>query len=69
MKFEVKLASKSGEKKHVVELTREGERWNVVLDGHPTQADAVEIAPNIFSILLNGQSHEIRIARATCAAS
>jgi biotin carboxyl carrier protein len=64
MKFEVKLTSKSGEKKHVVELTPEGDRWNVALDGQPTHADAVEIGPNLFSILLNGQSHEIRIARA-----
>lgn len=64
MKFEVKLTSKSGEKTHLVELTREGDRWNVALDGQPAHADAVEIAPSIFSILLNGQSYEIRIARA-----
>ena len=63
MKYEVTLTSKAGSKKHVVELTREGQRWNVSLNGHPAQADAIEIAPNIFSILLNGESHEIRIAR------
>jgi biotin carboxyl carrier protein len=63
MKFEVTLTSKAGSKKHAVELARDGDRWKVSLDGQPTQADAVEIAPNIFSILLNGQSHEVRIAR------
>ena len=27
-----------------------------------TGADAIEIAPGIFSILLHGESHEIRVA-------
>jgi biotin carboxyl carrier protein len=31
------------------------------LDGRPVAVDAVEIAPNILSLLLDGQSFEIRV--------
>jgi len=33
----------------------------VTLDGRPVTVDAVEIAPNTISILLDGQSFEIRV--------
>jgi len=61
MKYEVQLGSSSGEKKRVIELEREGASWRVTLDGRPVPVDAVEIAPNIFSILLEGQSFEISV--------
>ena len=61
MKFEVQLSGPSGKCSRVVELERDGDRWRVTLDGKLVEADAVEIAPNIVSILLQGQSHEIRI--------
>jgi biotin carboxyl carrier protein len=57
MKFEVRL----GKETRVVELEREDDRWRITLDGQHLDADAVEIAPNTFSILLRGQSHEIRV--------
>ena len=57
MKFEVRI----GKHTRVVELEREDDRWRIALDGQPVDADAVEIAPNTFSILLRGQSHEIRV--------
>jgi biotin carboxyl carrier protein len=57
MKFEIRIAGKN----RTVELTHTADRRQISLDGQPTNADAMEIAPNIFSILLNGQSHEIRI--------
>jgi biotin carboxyl carrier protein len=63
MKFEVQLACPSGIRKRTVELERAGDRWQVILDGVAVQADAIEIAPNTISILLRGESHEIRIAR------
>jgi biotin carboxyl carrier protein len=63
MKLEVTLGASSEKKVYAVELERVGESWKVTLDGEPTHADAVEIAPNILSILLRGESHEIRIAR------
>jgi biotin carboxyl carrier protein len=61
MRYEVQLASSSGEKKRVIELEREAVGWLVVLDGQPLAVDAVEIAPNILSILLDGQSFEISV--------
>ncbi len=57
MKFEIHISGKTRE----VELERNGESWHISLDGQPVEADAVEIAPNTMSILLGGQSHEIRI--------
>ena len=62
MKFEVQLDGSSGKKSRIVEMERNGSGWSVLLDGQPV--DAVEIAPHIFSILLNGQSHEIRVSAA-----
>ena len=58
MKYEIHIAAKT----RTVELNRDGARWQIALDGAPTGADAIEIAPGIFSILLNGESHEIRVA-------
>ncbi len=57
MKFEVLINNA----RRIVELQRTSERWSIALDGHAAAADAIEIAPNIFSILLNGKSHEVRI--------
>jgi biotin carboxyl carrier protein len=58
MKYEVHIAGKT----RTVELRRNGTRWLIALDGVDTQADAVEIAPGVFSILLGGVSHEVRVA-------
>ncbi|HWZ99058.1 MAG TPA: biotin/lipoyl-containing protein [Candidatus Dormibacteraeota bacterium] len=58
MKYEVHIDGK----KRVVELSRESEQWRVSLDGMTLDADAVEVTPNTFSILLEGESHEVRIA-------
>jgi biotin carboxyl carrier protein len=57
MKFDVRI----GDKTRIVELERNADRWRIALDGQPLDADAVQIAPNTFSILLRGQSHEIRV--------
>jgi biotin carboxyl carrier protein len=65
MKFEVHLDGPSGKKTRIVELERNAGGWRVILDGQPVDADAVEIAPHTLSILLNGQSHEIRITPAS----
>jgi biotin carboxyl carrier protein len=62
MKFEVQLASSSSEEKtRVIELERDAAGWRVTLDGRPVAVDAVEIAPNTLSILLDGQSFEITV--------
>ena len=61
MKFEVQLAGPSGKKTSIVELERDAEGWRVMLDGQPIAADIAEITPNTISILLDGQSYEIRV--------
>ena len=61
MKFEVQLESSSGKKLRVVELERTEGGWRVALDGQPIDADVVEISPYTLSILLKGESHEIRV--------
>jgi biotin carboxyl carrier protein len=61
MRYEVQLASSSSEKKRVIELERDAAGWRVTLDGRPVAVDAVEIAPNRLSILLDGQSFEISV--------
>ncbi len=62
MRYEVQLASPNSEKKtRVIELERDASGWHVTLDGSPMAVDAVEIAPNTISILLDGQSFEISV--------
>src|SRR5437899_6722331 len=61
MKFEVRLASPSGEKTRIVELQRELAGWRATLDGRPVAVDAVEIAPNTLSIVLAGRCFEFSV--------
>jgi biotin carboxyl carrier protein len=61
MKREILLTSPAGKETRIVELRREGDTWRAIVDGDPLQADAVEIAPHTFSILLDGKSYELRI--------
>jgi len=65
MKFEIQLTGANGKRKHVVELKRTGDASAVSLDGHPVDADAVQIAPNVVSVMLGGQSYELYISRST----
>jgi len=61
MKYEVQLASSSEKKTRVIGLERDGPGWRVTLDGRPVAVDAVEIAPNTLSILLDGKSFEVSV--------
>jgi biotin carboxyl carrier protein len=63
MKFEIQLTGASGKRKHFVDLDRNGDKYSVSLDGHPIDADAVQIAPNVVSVMLGSQSFELHIAR------
>jgi biotin carboxyl carrier protein len=65
MKFEIQLTAARGKRKHVVELERKGGVSSVTLDGQAVDADAVQIAPNIVSVMLSGQSFEIHVSRST----
>ena len=58
MKYEVLLAGKTRE----VELARVSDQWKFSLDGKELDASVLEVAPNTFSVLLNGESHQIRVA-------
>jgi biotin carboxyl carrier protein len=57
MKLDVEIEGK----KHRVELiqTRDLSRW--FADGDPLDADAKEVFPGVYSILLQGESFEVRI--------
>ncbi len=58
MKYEVLLAGKT----RLVELSRADEGWKISMDGKELEASVAEVVPNTFSVLLNGESHQIRIA-------
>ena len=62
MKYEVQLAPSHSERKTlVIELERDASGWHVTLDGSPVAVDAVEIAPDTISILIDGQSFEVNV--------
>lgn len=63
MKFEIQLTGANGKRNHVVELKRNGDSSSVEIDGQPVDADAVQIAPNVVSVMLAGQSFELHISR------
>ena len=63
VKFHVLLDSQAGKKAYTVELERDGGQWKIAIDGQPLEADVVEITPDILSILLEGESREIRVVR------
>jgi biotin carboxyl carrier protein len=65
MKFEVQLTSPAGTRTHTVELERVGDQWRIILNGEELDADVAEIAPQTLSILIRGESHEIRVARSS----
>jgi len=58
VRYEVLLGGKT----RVVELAQQDGAWKITLDGNVLDANAVEVAPNTFSVLLNGESHQVRIA-------
>jgi biotin carboxyl carrier protein len=65
MKFEIQLTGAGGKRKHVVDLERKGELCSVSLDGQSVDTDAMQIAPNVISVMLGGQSFEIHVSRST----
>ncbi|HVM74905.1 MAG TPA: biotin/lipoyl-containing protein [Candidatus Saccharimonadales bacterium] len=62
MKFDVHLQSVAlGARTRVVELERQGSGYSVKIDGVPVNADAMQIAPNTISVLLDGQAFEVHV--------
>jgi biotin carboxyl carrier protein len=44
-----------------VELTHPGDRPRWAIDGQRLEADAVEVSPGIYSVLIDGKSIEVRV--------
>ena len=59
MKFKVSV----GGEPRIVELTRRGGGWECALDGARRAVDVVEVAPAVFSLLLEGQSFTVSVER------
>ena len=58
MKHEVRISGKT----FLVEFERRAEGWQARMEGESgNTADVTEIAPNIFSVLLSGRSHEVYV--------
>ena len=57
----LKLEIEIGGEARRVELTRAGGRVRCSVDGRELQADAVEVAPGVYSILMGGESLEARV--------
>lgn len=56
----MKLTIDFGGKTHNVEVAQEDGQLRFLLDGKPLEADAVEVARGIYSILIGGDSFEVR---------
>ena len=60
MKFQVDI----GGVERSVELRRRSDGWECSLEGRARTADVVEVAPGVFSLLLDGHSFTVRVERA-----
>lgn len=59
MKLDVEIDGKT----HSVELLQERDLSRWFADGLPLDAEAVEVSPGVYSILLHGESFEVRIEK------
>jgi len=59
----VKLQIEIDGKKRRVETTQAGERRIWTINGQRLEADATEVSPGIYSILIDGKSFEVRVER------
>jgi biotin carboxyl carrier protein len=57
MKLEIKIAGRL----RIVELVPDSAGWRAQLDGREVTVDLAEIAPGVYSVLLEGRSFEVRI--------
>lgn len=58
MKYEVRISGKT----YTVELERQASGWKGRMEGDSgITADVDEVAPNVFSVLLSGRSHEVYV--------
>lgn len=59
MKLEIELGAHT----HMIDIPRIDRNLQCTIDGNAVEADAVEIAPGIYSILIAGQSFEVRVEK------
>lgn len=45
-----------------IEMTRVADRWRFIVDGKSVEASVTEVGRGIYSILLDGESMEVRLA-------
>jgi biotin carboxyl carrier protein len=57
MKLEITLQGHQ----HTVELTHPGERPRWKIDGRELEADALEISPGVYSVIVDGKSFEVQV--------
>ncbi|HXZ19023.1 MAG TPA: biotin/lipoyl-containing protein [Candidatus Acidoferrales bacterium] len=57
MKLKIELAGRT----RTLELSRAGPRLTATLDGQAIEADAVEVGPGIYSLLIAGASFEAQV--------
>ena len=57
----MKLQIQIGSRKRSVELAVDGDRVLATIDGQPAEADAIEVEPGVYSILLNKKAFEARV--------
>ena len=57
MKLQIELAGRT----RTLELTHAGSRLAATLDGQAVEADAVEVGPGIYSLLIAGASFEAQV--------
>lgn len=58
MKFEIRL----GGKLHALEFENSPAGPSFSLDGKALSADVLELSPGVYSILIGGRSHEVRVS-------
>lgn len=57
MKLEIDIAGAA----HTVELSHDGSGLSCAIDDAPVNGNAIEVAPGIYSILIDGRSFEVRL--------
>lgn len=58
----MKLKIEIGGTAHTVDISQDDAKRSCSIDGVLVNADAIEIAPGIYSILIDGHSFEVRVA-------
>jgi biotin carboxyl carrier protein len=63
MKIDLRIQGR----RRTVELTHPGDRQRWKIDGRDVEADAIELSPGIYSIIVDGESIEVRVEGSSSA--